>query len=51
MARAEIAQTFDADGNCLSLTMTVEGDVLDSAETYDDVTQRAVVMWKCIEDD
>lgn len=50
MARAEIQQTFDAEGNCLSLTMTVEGDVLDSPETLDECVKHAAVLWHITDD-
>ena len=50
MARAEIHQTFDTDGNCITLTMTVEADVLDPAETIDECVKRAAVLWHIVDD-
>lgn len=45
MARAAITQTFDAEGNTLSLTMSVDCDVLDSPETLDECVKRAAELW------
>lgn len=45
MAKAEITQTFDAEGNCLSLTMAVAYDALDSPESLDECVKRAAVLW------
>jgi hypothetical protein len=49
MATAEIAQSFDTDGNCMTLTLTVTGDVLDSAEILDECVKRAAILWHVVE--
>ena len=46
MATAEIRQTFDAEGNCLSLTMSVAYDALDSPEALDECVKRAAELWR-----
>jgi len=45
MAKAEITQTFDAEGNPTSITMSVAYDALDSPEALDECVKRAAVLW------
>ena len=51
MANAEIRQTFDTEGNCLTLTLAVTYDALDSPESLDECVKRAAVLWHTIEPD
>lgn len=45
MANATITQTFDPAGNCLSLSMSVDYDAIDSPESLEMCVRNAAVLW------
>ena len=51
MARADITQTFDAEANCRSITLSVTYDALDSPESLEECVTRAAVLWHVMNED
>lgn len=45
VANATITQTFDSAGNCLSLSMSVDYDAIDSPESLEMCVRNAAVLW------
>lgn len=50
IAKATITQTFDTSGNCLTLSMSVDYDAIDSPEALGECVKNAVVLWHVTDD-
>lgn len=50
MAKAEITQTFGPDGKCVSLTVTVDYDAIDSPESLTECVKSAAALWHVTDD-